>query len=117
MQPQDSGSIVVVNPIYEARAVFSINAANQLQGTIWGTKDGVHFLSPLGPASYLVRDKDGNLVSGLSETGLIADANGLYAITPVSASSLNDLTHYVVELVVTMDGSTKKGVVGISWEG
>ena len=104
---------VITAPIYESRAVFSINAANQLQGTIWVVKNGVQQASNLGTASYIIRDKDGNTI-GISESGIIADGNGLYHITPVLATPIQDLTHYTVELLVSAESQNRRGVVAIT---
>jgi hypothetical protein len=100
-------------PEYEPRAVFSINAANQLQATMWVTKNGEQLSSSLGTASFSIYDKDGNPV-GISQTGLTADVNGLYKSTPVSAASLTDLTHYTALFSVTADSVVRKGAVGIT---
>lgn len=99
--------------VYEPRAVFSINASNQLQASIWLTKDGEQINSGLGNASFTVFDKDGVAI-GISQSGLIADGNGFYKSTPVSASSIIDLTHYVVLLNVEVDSQVKRGAVAIT---
>lgn len=104
---------IVTNPSYEPRAVFSINASNQLQGTFWITKDGTQMTSNIGTASYVVRDQDGVTV-GITESGLASDANGFYYITPVLADAIQDLTHYTVEITILADAQTRKGVVGIT---
>ena len=110
---QASGIPAAADPIYEPRAVFSINASNQLQGTFWITKNGTVMKSDLGTASYAIRDKDRALI-GISETGLTPDINGLYEITPVSASLILDLTHYTVDLEISADSDDRDGVVGIT---
>lgn len=109
----DPSTPIIVAPTYESRAVFSINAANQLQGTIWVVKNGIQLTSDLGTASYLVRDKDGNTI-GISESGIVADGNGLYHITPVLATPIQDLTHYTVELLVSAESQNRRGVVAIT---
>jgi hypothetical protein len=59
-------------PQYEPRAVFSVNAANQLQASIWITKNGEQISDNLGTASYVVYDKDG-VALGISQSGLVAE--------------------------------------------
>ena len=108
------GSTVIVNPIYEPRGVFSINASNQVQGSLWGTKDGLHYHA-VGNASFILRDKDGATVH--TEVAIAPDVNSLYEVTPFSASNINDLTHYTVEITILMDGVTKTSIVGISVDG
>jgi hypothetical protein len=104
---------VISNPIYEPRAVFSINASNQLQGTIWIVKNGQLVTSSLGSASYTVYDKDGATV-GITESGLTADVNSQYQITPVDATAIQDLTHYVVKITIDLDSANRISYVGIT---
>jgi hypothetical protein len=98
---------------YEPRAVFSIDASNQLQATIWITKNGEQLNSNLGIASYTIYNKDG-VSLGISQSGIIANGNGLFKITPVLATSLVDLNHYTVLINVVADGATRKGAIGIT---
>ena len=98
---------------YEPRAVFSIDASNQLQATIWITKNGEQLNSNLGTASYTIYNKDG-IALGISQSGIVADVNGLFKITPVLATALVDLNHYTVLLTVVADGATRKGAIGIT---
>lgn len=97
---------------YKPKAQFSINALNQLQATFWLEFDSTVQTSNLGTANYTVYDVNGVAVSGLSETGLTADANGRYQITPVSAILLTDLTHYSVKV-----GIVSYGVERVSYKG
>ena len=98
---------------YEPRAVFSINASNQLQGTLWITKDSELYVDAIGVASYTIYDKNGNSI-GITESGLSPDANGYYEITPVSAAAILDLTHYVVKITILAAGENRVGTVGIT---
>jgi hypothetical protein len=100
-------------PQYEPRAVFSIDAANQLQATIWITKNGEQVNTNLGTASYAVYNKDG-VALGISQSGITADVNGLFKTTPVLATALTDLTHYTVIFNITADGAVRKGAIGIT---
>lgn len=105
--------VTIVDPIYESRGGMSINASNQLEGTFWVIKNGVHWKQDLGNASYLVRDKSGALVSGLSQINIVPDANGYYHTTPVSASLIYDLSHYTVEVVIPVNNLGREGVLFI----
>lgn len=92
-------------PEYETRGIFSINALNQFQGTLWATGNGiVKTGASLGTANYTVYDAAGNAVAGLTQSGIIADGNGRFNITPVSAVLLTDLTHYSVKIGIVVDG-------------
>jgi len=102
-----------VLPQYEPRAVFSISPINQLDGTIWIINNTGRVTDQLGTASFTIRDKNGALV-GIAQSGITADVNGFYKITPVSASPLTSLTHYTVEIQITAHGSLRTGCVGLS---
>lgn len=106
--PAAQGSIV-----FEPRAVFSISASNQLDCTLWLTADGQAVTSALGTADFAIYDKAGALI-GISQTGLVADANGWYHMTPVSAAPIIDLTHFVVKVSITVDSVVRTGVVAIT---
>lgn len=100
-------------PIYEARAVFSINPLNQLEGTIWVVRDGQKLAANLGTAAFTIYDKDRNPV-GISQSGLTANAQGYFKTNPVSAAVLASLTHYTVSLEVTATGELRTGDVGLT---
>jgi hypothetical protein len=101
--------------VYNAKATFSINAANMLQATLWGCKNNLMAdTALLGTASYAVYDKNGTAVAGLSETGITPDVNGLFHTTPVAATLLTDLTHYNVVLMVSIAGADRTTVKGFT---
>lgn len=92
-------------PEYESHAVFSINASNLLQATLWATvDDDVKSGSGLGLANYTIYDSSGVAVVGLTQSGIAADGNGRFIITPVSAALLTDLTHYTAKVGIIVDG-------------
>ena len=92
-------------PEYEVRGQFSINALNQFQATLWATTDDqVKMGAGLGVANYTVYDSAGNPVSGMTQSGISADGNGRFQITPVTAALLTDLTHYSVKIGIVVDG-------------
>jgi len=91
---------------HEVKAVFSINALNQFQGTLWITTDDsmIEAGPTLGIANYTVYDSSGNAVVGLTQSGITADVNGRFMISPVSATLLTDLTHYTVKVGIVLEG-------------
>lgn len=99
---------------YKNKAQFSINALNQLQATFWVEYDSDVEIIGLGTASYQVYDVNGNPVSGLSQTGITADANGRFHITPVSAALLTDLTHYSVKVAIIVHGIERVAYKGFT---
>lgn len=99
---------------YESRAIFSISSSNELQGTLWCTKDSEMMSDGvLGAASYTIYDRNGNSI-GITESGIMPDGNGYYQISPVNASSILDLTHYVVKIIILASGENRIGTVGIT---
>lgn len=100
---------------YDPRAIFSINGANQLQATFWAVRSEQQApASILGTASYTVYDSAGVAVSGLTQTGITADGNGYYHITPVSAALLTDLTHYKVKVTMELQGQERTSTHGFT---
>ena len=99
-------------PVYEVCGVISINASNQMQSSFWVNKNGETSINNLGTCSYVVKDKSG-LAIGISQSGIIANASGKYNSTPVNASLIYDLEHYVIEIELTADGVIRKGTVGL----
>lgn len=98
--------------VFQICGASDINASNQLELSFWIKENGELVDSNLGTASYLVRDKNGTAVSGLSQTGMVADANGYYHSTAVSATLIYDLTHFVIEVVISVDGVPRKSALG-----
>jgi hypothetical protein len=50
---------------------------------------------------------------GISQTGITANAQGLFAMAPASASNIFDLNYYTAEISVVADGVSRVGVSGI----
>ena len=92
--------------IYEPRGGMSIEN-NLLYMNFWLVRNGTVVMSALGDCEYRVFDRDAALVAGLSETGLTADGEGIYTATPVAATNLEDLNHYIVEVTITYDGQDR----------
>lgn len=94
--------------VFDCFAGVSINALNQLQVSLWATKNNEKCEgSILGTASFAVYDKSGAAVSGVAQSGLTADSNGYFHSTPISAASLTDLTHYLMEITINVEGENR----------
>lgn len=100
-------------PSYKCHGVFSLSSSNQFQGTLWASADGITKTSGLGTASYTVYDASGAAVAGMTQSGISADGNGRFIITPI-ASSLVDLTHYTIRVAITVDGILRTSYVGLT---
>jgi len=102
-------------PAYECFATVSVNALNQFQATLHCETDGkVKKGAGLGTASYAIYDSAGVAVVGLSQSGITADSNGRFIITPVSAALLTDLTHYSMTIRIFADGVERESIMGFS---
>lgn len=100
---------------FSPKGQFSINALNELKATFWvESSEGKVATSGLGDASYIVYNSAGVAVAGLTESGISADVNGLFAITPVSAILLTDLTHYTVKIEIEVNGQSRVAYKGFS---
>lgn len=98
---------------FQVCAVANINASNMFEATFWVNRHGQRVDSNLSNASYRVRDKDGNTVSGLASASVAPDLNGYFKITAVSAALIYDLTHYLLEIEIPVDGVEIAGSVGL----
>lgn len=101
-------------PDYRCKAIWSINALNQLQGSLFIEVDGEQRTTGLGTASYQILNSSGAAVSGLTQSGITADSNGYFHITPVSAVLLTDLTHFLGKITITCDGKTRTATKGFT---
>lgn len=99
-------------PVYEVCGVVSINAINQIQSSFWVNKNGETSTTNLGTCSYVVKNKSGAAI-GISQSGITANASGKFNSTPVNASLIYDLEHYVLEIELTADGAIRKGTIGL----
>lgn len=98
---------------FQLCATADINASNLLEVTFWVNVQGNRADSDLSTAVYRVRDKLGNLVSGLTQSGIVADANGYFRITPVSAALIYDLSHYLFEVELSIADQPVQASVGL----
>ena len=108
---------VVVSPVHQLCAVISLTADNKIQASFWAQKNGERVDIDLGQGSYLIKDKLGNNVSGLSQSGINPDSAGYYHTTPVDASLIYDFTHYLFEMSVVVEGVTLNGSIGLQVAG
>ena len=104
---------VEVDPIYQICAVANINASNQLEISFWINRNGERVDSGLDSGAYVIKDKAGSLVSGMSQSGILADLSGYFHTTPVAAPSIYDLTHYLLEIEISVDGVNRSSSIGL----
>lgn len=104
---------VTSDPHFQICAVANINASNQFECSFWVNQNGQRIDSNLGSASYRIRDKSGSLVSGMAQASVSPDVNGYYHITAVSAALIYDLTHYLMEIEIPVDGVEIASSIGL----
>lgn len=73
--------------------------------------NGQHVKTLLGDAEYRVFNRAGALVSGLSQTGISANAEGIFVASPISATSLLDLNHYEFEVTINYQGIDRVAMI------
>lgn len=98
--------------IYEPRCGASIDG-NMLYLNFFLHVNGQQVKTNLGDAEYRVFNRSGSLVSGLSQTGMSANAEGIYTATAVSAASMLDLNHYLVEVTIGYGGTDRVAMVPV----
>lgn len=108
---------VEVDPVYQICSVGSLNASVLLKMTFWVNKNGQRVDTDLGEASYVIRDRNGDLVSGMAESSILPDSNGYYLTSEMNAALIYDLTHYVVEIEIDVDGTPVTGSIGMALNG
>ena len=105
-------AVVLPGNIYKIIGSFAISANNQLIGAIWITKNGQKILTGLGSASFEFFDQLG-VSTGISQSGITANANSDFIINPQSSTAILDLSHYTVKLQVFADNLIREGQVGV----
>lgn len=99
--------------VYEAFAGLGIDGDNMLHGDLWVTLNGDPLVSGLGTASITIYDDADAVV--LTQTGLTANVNGVYLMTPVLATNLTAFELYRIKVQITHNSifRTSYGVVTI----
>ena len=109
---ETSTGVLVGQVRYEGVALLSVSPGNELLGELWLLGDGKAIKTLLGSATFTVYDEDDNEVVAFSQTGLSANANGVYTLAPVSAASLDPFTHYRCKVVITHNSVPIETYVG-----
>ena len=104
---------VITDPHFQICATANISADNRFECSFWINRNGERVDSNLGNASYRIRDKAGALVSGFSSSSITPDINGYFHITPVSAVLLTDLSHFLLEIEIPVEGIERSSTIGL----
>lgn len=99
---------------YKAKAIFSISTDYMLKGSLYLEFEGRPLAASLGTASYQFYDESDVAIGALTESGITANGNGVFLITPVDASLLTAYTHYRVKVIINYDGDNYTSFWGIT---
>jgi hypothetical protein len=114
-----STGVSVSADVYITEGAFALNSSNQLQGTLWVLKNSQLAKTGnavMGTASYQVYDKNGSPIVGMTESGIVANSEGQYIITPVASTLSLTLDHYVVKISITVDTAIREGYTSLIQE-
>lgn len=93
---------------FEINGTGGINSDNELIGSFWVTNNEKIVTTDLGTGSYQVYEADGTPIIGFSESGIIADGNGFFAVTPIPLPpSLSSTEPYIVRYSVVVHGQIR----------
>lgn len=102
--------------VYETHAAWSIDENSDFRVTLWADKNESLAIAPsavLGTASYEIYDSLGNLVVGMSGSGVSANAEGLF-VFPTVTDLLDPLNeHYQIKATVNIDGEDRVNFIDI----
>lgn len=98
---------------YECFASLAISPINELVGSLFLHGDGKAVKTSLGTASFKIYDEDDNEVISLTQNGLTANSDGVYLLTPTSASGLDPFTCYRVKIAIIHNSVTIESYVGL----
>jgi len=113
----DNVGIVQKVPGFGVDAKLSYNTAGNLTAIFWAKDDGgsaISTLARLGSGSYDVLDQTGAVVGGLSQSGITANAQGVFVITPVSGITQAALQNYSGRFVVEVDGINRTSIIPLT---
>jgi hypothetical protein len=110
----DNVGIVQKVPSYGTSGQYTFDNSGDLVGIFWARDEAdtqISELARLGVGSYDVLDQDGAIVGGLSESGIVAGAQGTYTITPVSGIDPASLQLYTARITVEVDGIARTSLI------
>lgn len=85
-----------------------IDASNNLVGSFWVAENERIVTANLGTGSYQVYTADGSLVPGFSESGIVADVNGFFTVTPIPLPpALSSTEPYIARYTITVSGKSR----------
>lgn len=98
-------------PEYKIGGLFFVNVENDFDGTFWISKNEVIKTTNLGTGAYQVYDHDGLPVVGMSQSGIVADANGIFKVTHLASLLAEDFPGFSVKVTITVDGIARSQMI------
>lgn len=105
LMPTSANVVATGADSYESLFGISINGNNGLYLQFWVHKNGQIMSSDLGTCEYQIYDADNNALAAYTESGLTANAFGVFRATPIVADELIDLTHFLIKVSIYADGN------------
>lgn len=99
---------------YSIEGAWSVDDSQNFLLSFWLEKNGTIITTLLGAGSYTVYDYAEAAVSGLTESGITANADGVYKITPAAGSALSVSTHFRIKASIIYNTETKTGYIELS---
>jgi hypothetical protein len=96
-----SNGVIAGQIKYECFMGLAVDPTNMLLGELYLHGDGKAVTTQLGTASVRFYDSNQAEILSLAQTGLTANADGVYAMTPVSAAPIDPFTFYRAKITIT----------------
>lgn len=91
---------------YDINGAVDINEIGEIIGSFWVSRNDLIVTTGISNGAYQLYDVEGNSIA-VSESGISADGNGFFVITPTSLPGPLDVSKgYVVRVTLTVDGTT-----------
>lgn len=109
---QTSNGVLTGQIKYECVAILSIDPSNNLEGRLYLLGDGKSVKTLLGTASFEIYDESETVIPAFTQSGLTANGNGVYTITPVTANSLDPFTNYRCKVTINHNSLSYESYIG-----
>ena len=113
LERSDYVPIIQKEPEYDIDGQFHINDIQEFDGSFWVSSNEQVRTTGLGTGSVQVYDESGSLVVGLAQSGITADANGIFKITAFPWTLGTDYYSYTVKVTVSVDSVNRSELIPV----
>lgn len=93
---------------YRVNAIVSVDNNNAITGSFWISENEKIITSDLGTGSYQAYNADGTIIVGLAQSGIVANSDGFFVMTPIPLPPTIDVTKsYVAKITIVAHGKTR----------